>query len=125
MLKYLNIPNNKLIYSDTDSATLDKPLDDKYISSNELGKMKLEYIINEGIYISPKFYGIKTENGKEIIKTKGISKGKFNYDDLERLYKGEDLTVTTTVFKKNLSKGTINIKDVEYTIKGNPKPVTI
>jgi hypothetical protein len=41
---------------------------------------------NEGIYIyiSPKFYGLKCENGETIIKTKGITKGKFNYQDLEK-----------------------------------------
>ena len=123
MLKYFNIPNNKLIYSDTDSVTLEKPLDEKYLSSNELGKMKLEDILNESIYIAPKFYGIITDKGDKIIKTKGISKGKFDYCDLDQLYKGKDLTVTTTVFRKNLSKGTLNIKDVKYTIKGNPKPL--
>lgn len=110
--------DNKLIYCDTDSITLEKPLDDKYISSTELGKFKLESIINEGIYISPKFYGLKWDNGETIIKTKGIAKGKFNYQDLEKLIMGENLSVTTTIFKKNLVKGTVNIVEQIYTIKG-------
>jgi hypothetical protein len=38
--------DNKLIYYDIDSITLEKPLDYKYISSTELGKFKLESIIN-------------------------------------------------------------------------------
>jgi hypothetical protein len=95
--------DNKLIYSDTDSITLEKPLD-KYISSTELGKFKLESIITEGIYISPKFYGLNCENGETIIKTKGITKGKFNYQDLEKLNKGENLSVTTTILKKKKKK---------------------
>ena len=119
LLKFLNICNNNLIYSDTDSVTLEKPLPDKYLSKTELGKMKLEFILSEGIYISPKFYGLKGENGETIIKSKGIAKGKVNYQDLDKLYKGEDLTVKTTVFRKNLAKGTVNIIDMDYTIKGN------
>jgi hypothetical protein len=110
--------DNKLIYCDTDSITLEKPLDEKYVSYTELGKLKLEYVIKEGIYISPKFYGLKCDNGETIIKTKGIAKGKFNYQDLEKLIKGENLSVTSTIFKKNLVKGTVNIVEQIYTIKG-------
>lgn len=118
LLKFLNMNDNKLIYCDTDSITLEKPLDDKYISSTELGKFKLEFIINEGIYISPKFYGLNCDNGETIIKTKGIAKGKIKYQDLEKLIKGENLNITTTIFKKNLVKGTVNIVEQIYTIKG-------
>ena len=122
LLKILNMNDNKLIYCDTDSITLEKPLDDKYISYTELGKFKLESIINEGIYISPKFYGLKCDNGETIIKTKGIAKGIINYQDLENLIKGENLSVTTTIKKKqktkNLVKGTVNIVEQNYTIKG-------
>lgn len=78
------------------SITLETKLEDKYVSSTELGKFKLVSIINEGIYISPKFYSLKCDNGETIIKTKGIAKGKFNYQDLEKLNKGENLSVTTT-----------------------------
>jgi hypothetical protein len=113
--------NNKLIYSDTDSVTLEKPLDDKYISSTELGKMKLELIIDEGIYISPKFYGLKSESGEIVIKSKGLQKGKVNYQDLENLYKGEAFETKTTVFRKNLAKGTVIIKEQNYSIKGKDK----
>ncbi len=124
--KYLNMEDNKLIYCDTDSVTLEKPLDNKYISSTELGKMKLEFILSEGIYISPKFYGLKNETGETVIKTKGIQKGKVNYQDLENLYNGKDLSVKTTVFRKKISKGTVNIIEQEYKIKSlsseNDKP---
>ena len=67
---------NKLIYCDTDSITLDKIR--REISSTELGNFKLEYVINEGIYIAPKFYGLKGDMAETMIKTKGIAKGKFN-----------------------------------------------
>jgi hypothetical protein len=98
-------------------------LEDKYLSSTELGKMKLEFILSEGIFIAPKFYGIKGENSKgetnkTIIKSKGIKKDKVNYLDLENIYKGEDFVTNTTVFRKNLAKGTVIIKEQNFSIKG-------
>jgi hypothetical protein len=39
-----------------------------------------------------------------MIKTKGIAKGKFNYQDLEKLIKGENLNVTTTNKKNKKQK---------------------
>lgn len=41
---------------------------------SELGKMKLEQIVEEGIFLGAKVYGLKT-NGKFIVKIKGITKG--------------------------------------------------
>lgn len=72
MYQYKNIPNNKCYYSDTDSVFLEQPLDDKYIS-NELGKMKLEYIAEKAIFLGPKNYYVKKLNGDEISKIKGYS----------------------------------------------------
>ena len=116
--RVLNIKDNKLIYSDTDSAFLEKKLDDSLISETEIGKFKLENVMNEGIFISPKFYGFKNEKGSVTIKSKGVAKNKINYDDLVDLYNGKDKTVTTTVFRKNLKKGTVCIVDTNYIIKG-------
>lgn len=110
--------DNKLIYSDTDSVTLEKQLDKKYISSSELGKMKLELEVSEALYISKKFYGLKSITGDIVIKHKGIQKDKVKYQDLENLYKGVDFETKTTVFRKNLAKGTVIIREENYTIKG-------
>lgn len=116
--RVLNIKDNKLIYSDTDSAFLEKKLDDSLISETEIGKFKLENVMDEGIFISPKFYGFKNEKGDVIIKSKGVPKDKISYDDLEDLYNGKDKTVRSTVFRKNLKKGTISILESNYIIKG-------
>lgn len=60
------------------SITLaENKLEDKYVSSSELGKFKLVSIINEGIYISPKFYSLNCDNGETIIKTTGIAQRKI------------------------------------------------
>nr|AWA82154.1 hypothetical protein [Cantharellus cibarius] len=44
-----------LFYSDTDSIDIDKPLPIKFIG-NELGKMKLEHIFDETVFLAPKVY---------------------------------------------------------------------
>ena len=116
--RVLNIKDNKLIYSDTDSAFLEKKLDDSLISETEIGKFKLENVMNEAIFISPKFYAFKNEKGDVIIKSKGVAKDKIRYEDLEDLYNGKDKTIRTTVFRKNLKKGTVSIVESNYIIKG-------
>lgn len=46
---------------------------EEMVSSNILGKMKLENIITKGIFLSPKVYMLKTETGVQISKIKGLS----------------------------------------------------
>jgi hypothetical protein len=43
------------------------------ISSTLLGKMKLENIIDDAIFLAPKVYCLLTEKGKTIYKVKGLS----------------------------------------------------
>jgi hypothetical protein len=43
------------------------------ISNTILGKMKLENICDEAIFLSPKVYCLKTIEGKIIYKVKGLS----------------------------------------------------
>ena len=72
-----------LYYSDTDSIAIDKPLEDNMIGK-ELGKMKLEYIFKEAVYLGPKVYGGITNEGEEIIKAKGYkNKDQFKKDQLD------------------------------------------
>jgi len=77
MIKFKNIPvpDNKCLYSDTDSVLLEYPLLEKYVDSNKLGFMKLEHILTEGYFISKKLYAFKNTKGETIIKSKGIGKG--------------------------------------------------
>lgn len=77
MSQFKNKPNylaDRLFYYDTESIYVNKSLDDKYISNTELGKLKLDNIITKGILLAPKVYGLLTEDGKIIIKAKGLTK---------------------------------------------------
>ncbi len=118
LMKFKNIPDNKLIYSDTDSFIFNYPLPDEFVSQKELGKLKLEHVIEEGYFIAPKLYAIKNNKGEEILKHKGIRKNLLKYEDFINLYNGDNITVKNLIFTKNLKKGTIKIQEIDYTING-------
>ena len=118
-MKFKNLSNNKLLYHDTDSLLMEKELDSKFINSNKLGYLKLEHIIKEGYFISPKFYAFINSNNELIKKTKGIDKDLITLDDIIDLSNGIDKSYIITILKKDLRNGTIHIKtDSNYTIKG-------
>lgn len=56
-----------VIYSTLTLSSLvtDIKLPDNMVSDKELGKLKLEYEIDKGIFISGKTYGILTKNHKD------------------------------------------------------------
>lgn len=62
--------NGKVFYCDTDSVITNIKLPE----SSGLGKMKKEYDIKKGILIKPKFYYMKCQDDKEIMKLKGLMK---------------------------------------------------
>jgi hypothetical protein len=72
MSQFKNNPNFNLYYSDTDSIYIDKALPDEFISSTILGKMKLEYVLTDAIFLAPKVYYLQTVDGKVIYKVKGL-----------------------------------------------------
>jgi hypothetical protein len=84
MSQFKNVNNSyELYYSDTDSISIDRPLEDNMIGK-ELGKMKLEYVFDKAVYLGPKVYGGITNEGKEIIKAKGYkNKDQFKKDQLD------------------------------------------
>jgi hypothetical protein len=71
MTQFKNNSKIKLYYTDTDSIYTDSKLDEKFIDSKILGKLKLEYICDEAIFLGPKSYCLKTEKGL-ITKVKGL-----------------------------------------------------
>jgi DNA polymerase elongation subunit (family B) len=72
MSQFKNNPNFNLYYSDTDSIYIDRPLPPEFISSTELGKLKLENVLIDAIFLAPKVYYLETEEGKVIYKVKGL-----------------------------------------------------
>jgi hypothetical protein len=64
MSQFKNNPEFNLLYSDTDSAFVDKPLPD-YLIGKELGKLKDELnggVIKKGYFLGIKKYGYIDEN---------------------------------------------------------------
>jgi len=87
MSLFKNNPDFKLYYSDTDSVVINKPLPESMVGNN-LGQLKLEYTIKKAVFLAPKVYALITNEGKEIIKVKGLSHkviSKLNFLDLEAL----------------------------------------
>jgi hypothetical protein len=123
MSQFKNNPLFNLYYTDTDSYYFDSPLPDSFVSSTELGKLKLEGIYTKALFLGPKFYALRTQEGKEIIKIKGltsdaISKYNISIDLLSNLLmKNSKLEFRQTKWFKDLTEGTINIKDVIYSLK--------
>lgn len=119
MSQFKNNPNINLYYSDTDSVYTDKPLPDEFVSNTILGKMKLEHICNEAIFLAPKVYYLETEDGKVIYKVKGLKhEVELTLNDFESLlYKENLLEKFQMKWRKNFSKGNISVNNQQYTLK--------
>jgi hypothetical protein len=113
-----NNPEFKLYY--TDSGFLNKPLPDNLLG-DKFGQFKLENVISKAIFLAPKVYGFITDNGKEIIKVKGLTKDNvktLNMNDLEQLLiKDSSRLFTQDKWFKHITKGEISIHDIIYTLK--------
>lgn len=68
------------LYVDTDSLITRK----EFISSNDLGKLKLEMRVKQGFIVKPKFYGLIGDDNAETAKIKGIGK-KLVYGDFSKI----------------------------------------
>lgn len=104
----------KLYYSDTDSLVTDIELPNTMVSSNELGKLKLEHKIDEAIFISGKTYWLRDSNGKSFNKAKGIKSSSLSYIHYLILLNGLDVTnAIKSDTRTDWSKGEVVIKDKE------------
>lgn len=115
-----NNPEFKLYYSETDSGFINKPLPVHLIGS-ALGQFKLENVISKAVFLAPKVYALITEDGKEIIKIKGLTKeltSNLHFQDLEALLI-EDSSREFTQEKcfKSIINGEISTDDIIYTLK--------
>jgi hypothetical protein len=121
MSQFKNNPLFKLFYTDTDSIFTNMLLNPSLVSDTILGKMKLERICSEAIFLAPKVYGLLDIDGNQIIKIKGLSKdnlSSLNLSDLDRLLvKNSKLEFNQSKWYRNISSANINIKDQLYTLK--------
>jgi hypothetical protein len=92
MAKFKMEYGNHLYYSDTDSLILDCPLPDNMVGK-ELGQVKLEYKVREGIFLAPKTYAIITEDGDKVTKIKGSKMRNIPFDIFKDLL-NKDSTLT-------------------------------
>jgi hypothetical protein len=118
LIPFKNDPNNKMLYSDTDSILIEKMIANDLISSSELGKFKLEHKVIEGYFIHPKFYTFKKSEGKTIIKSKGVNSKNLTFDDFLKQDKVENLTIENTIFSKKLSESTVKTIKQSYHVPG-------
>ena len=114
---YKNIPGNPCIMSDTDSVVLNYPLPDNLVG-NELGQMKLEHEVKEGIFIRKKLYCILNSNNKEIIKASGIDPSKLNYNFFVKLLTGESIEIERTDFNLDWKTLDLNVVNSKITVQG-------
>ncbi len=72
-------------YCDTDSVVTDVKLD----TSDDLGGLKLEYEIKEGIFLAPKTYAVITKDGDTKLKGKGFDTSELTFEAYEKALNGD------------------------------------
>lgn len=121
MAQFKQNHKENILYTDTDSISINKELDNKFVGT-EIGKFKLEYISSKSIFLAPKVYFSLT-NGSEICKIKGFKAQ--NYKNItfnefyNLLYKNKKLILTQEKWFKNFSEGKISIINELYTLSHN------
>jgi len=83
MSQFKNSLDFNLFYSDTDSIVTNKPLPSDKVGK-EIGLMKLENTLKEGIFLAPKVYGGILSDGTEFTKVKGF-KDNLGYQEMKTL----------------------------------------
>ena len=117
MSKFKTMKGVTIYYSDTDSIDIDKPLDPIYIGSG-LGKMKLEHIFDDAIFLTPKVYGGITST-YEYVKVKGL-KNPVSFNQLKPiLIKDANIEFKQDKWYRNISGGNIKIIPEIYTLMIN------
>lgn len=118
---------DNLYYSDTDSLILDCKLPENKVGK-ELGLFKLEYQIDEAVFISPKVYVLNLKDGTQVLKVKGLSdqtkenKEKLSLKNLKALLDNNNsnsINLENSKWFRHLDQGYISIKDNGYTISIN------
>jgi hypothetical protein len=117
MQQYLQDKDLIVYYTDTDSVVTNKTLDNKHVGSS-LGQMKLEYIVNKGIFLAPKVYTEITDHSKTITKCKGLKDNNIDYSIFEDLLiKDAKTSLTNKKMSRSLGEGHISICDQLYELR--------
>ncbi len=100
MLPFFLKYQKHLLYTDTDSLVLDKPLDSKYVSETILGMFKKENDTEIDI-IGNKHYSSKVD-GKKVYHIKGVSK---NFKRHKKTFRFSKMIKTKESLKRNIHAG--------------------
>jgi hypothetical protein len=115
MYKFKTLKGYELYYSDTDSLDLNKPLPEKYLNDNELGKFKIEHLFDEVIYIAPKVYG-GISNSKDVVKIKGL-KDPVEFSELKKLLKKDErIDLHQEKWYRDFENANIRVQNESYTL---------
>jgi hypothetical protein len=112
--EYKNIPGNPCIMSDTDSVVLTKPLPDHQVGG-EIGQMRLEQGIKQGIFIRKKLYCILNYRDQEVVKSSGLDSDKLNLNSFLELLNGKSLNLE--VIRFNVEWENLNINVINSNVK--------
>jgi len=109
-----------IYYSDTDSIVTDLELDNNMVDSKEIGKLKLEHVIDKGIFISGKLYSFFDKQDNLYVKAKGVDSNSLSYSDFVDLLHNKNLTTgIKTQSKINWTEGYVDIVKTNLTIHSN------
>lgn len=113
--------NGNIYYTDTDSIVTDIKLPEEFVDSKEIGKLKIEFEIKEGYFISDKLYAIKTIYDKIIQLGKGIKSKLLKFDDYIKMYNMETIDYATKITSsRNYQEGSVVIrKNNDITLNTN------
>ncbi len=100
MLPFFLANKNNLVYTDTDSLVMTKPLDKKYISEDALGMFKKEHETEIEV-IGNKHYQTKID-GKKVYHIKGVSK---NFKRKGKYFSFNKMIRTKESINRNLHAG--------------------
>ena len=107
-----------LYYSDTDSIYIDKELDSKYVSDNELGLLKLEKVLSKFVAVGPKFYGgVELNTANQFSKVKGLSNS-LTIEQLEYLLvKDNIISLKQNKWFRDYVDSSVIIRETSYDSK--------
>lgn len=104
-------------YTDKDSVVLGNPLPEEVISKDELGSFKLEYLVQEGIFLAPKSYWLDVEGSKDVLVHKGAVKSHVTKEWFQQQYLDKSLTkkvVVTNNFRVQIKSFRITKQESEF-----------
>lgn len=129
LIDFKNLPENRCVYTDTDSVVMEKELDPQFVGK-EMGQFKLEKFILKGFFVAPKMYALCVPSDSSdkdydvVIKAKGLGELNIGLKEIEQIYHliaGENQTPLETTrrsLKRDYKTGTVYDITLPFTITG-------